>query len=209
MLIIAATQIAAMVRAVEDDIPSARDLLISILDVAAESQNDRDVADVYNSIAWFAVLEGDTATAQAYVSRALALQPPEMFGLAEIRHTAAEVAYMTGDRATAWSTLLQTADTINLDRLSETSTPAALLTTAAAIQLDLGNAAHAATLLAAAEASVVPGTPVLPAVVRRSDALTAAVRAALSEADFKAAWDEGVALSVPDALSLAKSLPAP
>ena len=207
VLISGATRLLADIRCCRDDIGSARELLLSVLDVAAVARNPRETADVYNHLAWLAVLEGDVTTAGAYSGHAVELVPPDAEALPNILHTAAEVARVGGDGRRAWRLLVDIAG--RLDLPLQNSLAAFTLRSFAAIVLDGGDASSAAVLMDAAAAAVPEGFVEYPVVQRNHAALVAQIRKALSDEAFEAATARGAAMPADEALAFAASLPGP
>lgn len=206
-VVLAGTSLLATVRAMQDDLAGARDLMMGVLDAAEESRPDQDVAGVLNEIARYALLEGDITTADALAARAVALCESDSPSFAAVLYTAGEAARLSGDVDRAWKSFSQAVTVLAGEATGTSVVALGLLEGFAGLRLDVGDGVGAARLLAAATClRPERGGPGLSAAIRHMSDLAERVSAALDPDAFAAAWDEGAALDIDAALALAAGM---
>ncbi len=207
-VVIRAHGVLANIYAARGELKIAREVLLSVLDVTAESSTDHELGTFHNEIAWYAFLEGDLASAQTHVDRALDLIAPDAPGLEAALHTAAEVARVKGDLTAAWATLSQAA-AIAWSETVKSGMPTLVLEAQASVRHDAGDDAGAALLFGAAAAHWPAGAVRSEIDSRRVVAIVEAVREALGAEDYAVHEKTGAALDLAAARAAADAMGPP
>ena len=211
-VLIAVTQLLSGIAAQRDDLRSARDLSLSLLDAVTEVGSDSALASVHADVARYALLDGDFAVADGHAARAVELLAHSTNAPTLVFHIAGETALANGDARRAWELQLRAGRSSGITRSAsaETEILASVVEGLAAVRLAMDDMDGAALLLGSAAAARGPQTGArLPREVDRVTNVVSAVRAALGDAAFDAAWSAGGLLPIMGAFATAEKMQPP
>jgi predicted ATPase/class 3 adenylate cyclase len=195
----------SFVPAYEGDFDGAVALLQHGLSMFQDLGIRRGVADSLWLLAIVARLEGDTVTARARVEESLRLhrEVGDRFGVTDALHVLGRIALAEGDLATAASSYLEALE--NDELVGNRTGMGIVLDNLAAKASAEGRDLRAVRLAGASDAiKEAAGGHAPPPFIDLSDPRDAA-REALGDATVKAAWEEGRAMSLEQALAYARS----
>jgi predicted ATPase/class 3 adenylate cyclase len=195
----------AFVKPMRGDVEGAIELLRSSLSTFEELRDQRGVADALFGIAVMSRLRGDLETARASAERALPLHQAlgDVFGWTGDLYVLGRVAAETGDLDTARRHYLETLG--NMEIIGERTGIALILDNLANLANLGGRPLMAMRLAGAAEAiKERAGGEAPPELIHLPDPREWA-REMLSEEEIRAAWEEGRAMALEEAVAYARA----
>jgi predicted ATPase/class 3 adenylate cyclase len=184
----------------------ARDHFEEGLEISRSAGNPTMIAWGLLNLGCVALWEGDRAAARAYFAESLPMMHDKV-GLAELLEPLGLLALTEGDYGAARASLCQS---LALHRdIGRKAGYAPLVAGLAEIAWQVGDAGRAARLLgAAAHLPTTAGTPLPPDLQSDPERTAASARAALGEEAFAAAWAEGHAMTLEEAIGYALEEPS-